>query len=156
MESYKNSLCVISCSSFHCSFLARSSPWLQQRAHPVPASHHCVEETSRSTAGLQHPWGQGVTVRNLHIQGACSPGVFFFLCFFYISCSSFVHVCAVPAGGTRFRCPQSRAAGGRPGSLCKRRGFSRHRALESKSEEYLQAEVPKVFIQHSVVGRVTL
>lgn len=53
-----------------CSFyLEDSSPGLQQRAHSVPTSYYSVEETPRSTTGLQYPWREGFTAGNLYFQG---------------------------------------------------------------------------------------
>ena len=47
-----------------------------------------------------------------------------------------VCVCDGSAGGSRLRCPQSRATRGRPGSLCEWGWFPGHWALKSKSETY--------------------
>lgn len=111
---------------------AGSSSRLQQWAHSVPASHYCVEETPRSTAGLQHPGRQGFTVGNLYIQGTRAVLVLK-IDFSFSKISALMSSICTVAGGPRLRCPQSRATGRRPGSFCEWSWFPRHRALKSKS-----------------------
>lgn len=113
--------------------LANPSPWLQQRAHPVPPSFHRVEKATRGTAGLQHPRWQGIAAGDLHIQGvwACSCGSLRWENI-WLACHSFRVCVCVLAGGPWLGCTQGRSSGRRSSSLREWCGFPRHRALQSK------------------------